>query len=213
MSGDVELATIVEPSGRPNDILALRTSGDNLGRLALDIASQDRFKPGQKDGIPIAVSITIKMHLEVCIANAADAKGKAAPKVRLLAQPVQGLGPASNQEPSSMILDPPETAETGDLSSPFKIGGNVKPPYPINTPEAEFSDAARQKGIQGTCIITLTVDALGLPHNLQVTRSIGYGLDANALEAVKTYRFRPATRDGQPVPVRMSIEVRFGFGQ
>jgi TonB family protein len=212
MSGDVELATIVDPEGSPNDTMPLQTSGDNLGRLALDIASQDKFKPGHKDGVPVAVSITINMHLDVCIATVVDAKGKPAPKVRLLSQPVQSLGPASNQEPSSLILDPPETAETGDLSSLFKIGGDIKPPVPINTPAAEFSEEARQRGIQGVCLISLIVDAQGLPRDPQVMRSIGYGLDANALEAVKAYRFRPATKDGQPVPVRMSVEVRFRFG-
>ncbi|HEY1575492.1 MAG TPA: energy transducer TonB [Terracidiphilus sp.] len=213
MSGDVELATIVDPEGSPNDTMPLQTSGDNLGRLALDIASQDKFKAGHKDGVPVAVSITINMHLDVCIATVADAKGKPAPKVRLLSQPVQSLGPASNQEPSSLILDPPETAETGDLSAPFKIGGDVKPPYPIKTPPSEFSEEVLRKGIQSICLISLIVDAQGIPHHPEVTRPIGYGLDAKALEEVKAYRFKPATKNGQPVPVKLSIEMGFRLAQ
>lgn len=211
MSGDILLAAIVDPTGIANDILIVRPAGANLDRMALVIASQDRFKPGRKDGQAVAVSITINMHLEGCIVSIASASGQTS-KLRLLSQPVQSLGPASNQESNTLIVNPPETAETGDLSAPFKMGGSIKPPMPIRTPEAEFSEEARQKGIQGTCIFSLIVDAQGIPRDPQILRSIGYGLDARALEAVKAYRFKPAMKDGHPVPVRMSIEVRFRLG-
>jgi hypothetical protein len=35
------------------------------------------------------------------------------------------------------------------------------------------------------------------------------GLDEKAIEAVKQYRFNPATYEGHPVPVLLNIEVNF----
>jgi protein TonB len=35
------------------------------------------------------------------------------------------------------------------------------------------------------------------------------GLDEKAIEAVNQYRFKPAMKDGEPVPVRITVEVNF----
>jgi TonB family protein len=35
------------------------------------------------------------------------------------------------------------------------------------------------------------------------------GLDQKAVEAVRHYRFKPATLQGKPVPVEVNIEVNF----
>jgi TonB family protein len=37
------------------------------------------------------------------------------------------------------------------------------------------------------------------------------GLDENAMEGVKRWRFNPATRNGEPVAVEMKIEVSFNL--
>ena len=49
----------------------------------------------------------------------------------------------------------------------------------------------------------------GKPHDITVQRSLGMGLDEKAMEAVKQWRFEPGTKDGQPVPVEVSMEVSF----
>jgi TonB family protein len=42
-----------------------------------------------------------------------------------------------------------------------------------------------------------------------VVRSLGMGLDQKALDAVRTWRFDPAKKDGRPVAVQMNIIVNF----
>lgn len=91
----------------------------------------------------------------------------------------------------------------------YHIGGGVSAPVPIFTPEAEFSDEARRAKYQGVVLISLIVDAQGNPQNPRVVRPLGMGLDEKALEAVRKYKFKPAMREGKPVPVMMSIEVNF----
>jgi len=87
--------------------------------------------------------------------------------------------------------------------------GGVTVPVPLVSPEAEFSDEARRNKYQGVCMISVIVDARGYPQNPRVIRSLGMGLDEKALEAVQLYRFKPAMKDGKPVPVMMTVQVNF----
>jgi len=43
----------------------------------------------------------------------------------------------------------------------------------------------------------------------RVARHLGMGLDEKALEAVRSWRFEPAMKDGRPVAVQVNIEVYF----
>jgi protein TonB len=53
------------------------------------------------------------------------------------------------------------------------------------------------------------VDAQGNPQRVQVVHALGKGLDEKAVEAVRRYRFKPATLQGKPVAVELNIEVNF----
>jgi TonB family protein len=88
-------------------------------------------------------------------------------------------------------------------------GNGVKAPVLIFAPPAEFSDEARRNKYQGVCMVTVVVDAQGIPHNPVVTRRLGEGLDEKALEVIPHYRFKPGMKDGRPVPTRIMIEVNF----
>ena len=101
-------------------------------------------------------------------------------------------------------------SDRGFGGSIYRAGiGGVSNPIPIVSPEAEFSDEARREKYQGICMISIIVDAHGYPQNPRVVRSLGMGLDEKALEAVQKYRFKPAMKDGKPVPVMISVEVNF----
>jgi TonB family protein len=91
----------------------------------------------------------------------------------------------------------------------YLIGNGVSGPVPLKIGEAEFSDEARRAKYQGICIVSVIIDAEGKPRNLHVVRGLGMGLDEKAMEAVSQYRFKPAKKDGVPVPVSIKIEVNF----
>jgi len=92
----------------------------------------------------------------------------------------------------------------------YKIAGAVTAPVVIHSVEAQISDKARRAKYQGVCLISLVVDAQGNPQNIRVARALGMGLDKQAIEAIRQYKFKPAVKDGQtPVPVAITIEVDF----
>jgi len=85
----------------------------------------------------------------------------------------------------------------------------MTPPRVLNNINAEFSDEARRKKIDGIVLVSATVSEQGLPVNPRVVQGVGYGLDEKALESVRQYRFHPATIDGVPVSVPITVEVSF----
>jgi len=91
----------------------------------------------------------------------------------------------------------------------FHIGGEVSAPKLIFAPEAEFSDEARRAKYQGKVLVEIIVDAQGNPQNPRVMRSLGMGLDEQALKVVLKYKFKPAMRNGKPVAVWQPVEIDF----
>jgi len=91
-------------------------------------------------------------------------------------------------------------------------GAGVKratPPRVIYATSPEFSERARREKYQGRVAITLVVNEEGLPEDVHITEPLGLGLSEEALECVKKWRFKPAEKDGQPVPMQISVEVDF----
>ena len=86
----------------------------------------------------------------------------------------------------------------------------LAPPQVIFAPEPEFSEQARAKHVHGGDVqVHLVVDDHGSPTQVQLIHGIGNGLDQKALEAVRQYRFKPATDQGKPVPYPMDIAINF----
>ena len=97
-----------------------------------------------------------------------------------------------------------------DAGNVFRPGvGGVTQPRPIYDPDPDYSEAARKAKYQGSVVLWLVVGADGLPHNIRVQRSLGMGLDEKAIAAVSTWRFQPATLNGQPVAVEINVQVSF----
>lgn len=88
--------------------------------------------------------------------------------------------------------------------------GTLRPEY---VPEPEFSKLAREKRAQGTVFLNILVDKTGNVVTVRVDRALGYDLDETAVAAVETWRFKPATRNGEVVSVRFNVQVDFRLGR
>lgn len=71
-----------------------------------------------------------------------------------------------------------------------------------------YSDEARSFGIEGKVALDVTVGVDGKAREIQVIRGLGFGLDQNALVAVRDWHFVPGRRNGRPElsPVRIDVE-------
>ena len=87
--------------------------------------------------------------------------------------------------------------------------GSITLPVAIYHPEPEYSDEARKAKIQGMVQLMIMVDAKGVPTDIKVQRSLGLGLDEEAVKTVGKWKFKPATKNGKPVAAPALIEVSF----
>jgi protein TonB len=75
----------------------------------------------------------------------------------------------------------------------------------------DYTAEAKAAHIQGNVLLDTVVLADGNVGDVKVARSLDtmYGLDQQAINAAKQWTFKPATKDGKPVAVRVHIELRF----
>jgi len=59
-------------------------------------------------------------------------------------------------------------------------------------------------------VLQIVVTAEGQAENISVIRGPGFGLEQTVIDAVRTWRFKPAHgRDGNPVATAVPVEVTF----
>ncbi|MGB6777051.1 MAG: energy transducer TonB [Terriglobales bacterium] len=106
---------------------------------------------------------------------------------------------------------PPDNANAAKVAPQHSVsvGGGVTPPHVTYQPSPEYSENARAAGLEGTCILWMVIGPDGKPRDIKVVRTLGLGLDEKAIEAVSSWRFEPASKDGKPVAVAIKLEIPF----
>ena len=73
----------------------------------------------------------------------------------------------------------------------------------------EYPPEARRQGIQGRLVLDFVVDTEGYTQDIRVIKSLHPLCDSSAVAALERTRFVPGQRNGQKIPVRMRLPVRF----
>ncbi|MFY9852451.1 MAG: energy transducer TonB [Terracidiphilus sp.] len=209
--GTVVLSVIVDAAGQPRNIMFIRPLGTDLDKFALQVAAADHFRPGTRDGVPVAVGQSLDVNMQACVEKIKNEAGEMTNVLQLRSKPVQTLGPLP-QPPEEVAYKSGASIgrDSDDVAVPrVRTGSGATAPVPLNTPEAHFSEEAKRANYQGTCLLSLVVDSHGMPQNVRVVRKLGMGLDEKAVEAVNKYRFKPAMKDGQPVAAITAVAVEF----
>jgi TonB family protein len=109
----------------------------------------------------------------------------------------------------ALVLSAAVTARTGQEIFTTKDG--VTLPVPVRSVKPGYTAAAMDAHIEGTVGLDLVVLADGKVSDVMVTQSLDkeYGLDTQAIEAAKQWLFKPGTKDGKPVAVRVALEMTF----
>jgi TonB family protein len=79
----------------------------------------------------------------------------------------------------------------------------------ITTFEPESNEYAQAHAVAGMALYHTVIGADGKPGEIAVGRPIGFGLDENAVAAIRKATFEPAIKDGKPVPVLLDLVVQF----
>ena len=125
-----------------------------------------------------------------------------------------GKGPAM---PVGNTLQVPSGGPAVDkpkaLAAPVLARDVTKAPLMISNCRGEYTEAARDAGVEGTVVISAVVDPDGNTRDIHVVEKLGHGLDEAAITAVKNCKYSPGEHNGQKVAVRIPrIPVRFYMG-
>jgi TonB family protein len=103
-----------------------------------------------------------------------------------------------------------ETAELNELIANdmvTRVGPGVVPPRIVRRVEPRHPGADAAPG--GTVLLDAVIEDDGIPRVVRVVRSLSWEMDEAAIEALEQWRFSPAEKDGEPVKVRMDVEMNF----
>jgi TonB family protein len=97
----------------------------------------------------------------------------------------------------------------GTGGGPYRPGSGIEPPRLLREVRAGYSDAARRRAISGEVVLEIVVRRDGSVGDVKILRGLEGGLNENAVEAVRQWRFSPARRQGSPVDVIVQVSVDF----
>jgi TonB family protein len=94
----------------------------------------------------------------------------------------------------------------------YAPGHGVSLPVPVKKVNPDYTPDAKRARIEGIVLLESVVLQDGaVADDVRVIRSLDstFGLDRQAVAAIKLWRFQPGTKDGKPVAVRIQIEMNF----
>jgi TonB family protein len=73
----------------------------------------------------------------------------------------------------------------------------------------QSNEYAQANGVSGQALYRVVIGADGVPGEIAVERPIGFGLDENAVAAIRKATFQPAVKAGKPVAETLDLAVLF----
>jgi TonB family protein len=181
--GDIWLNVTVTADGRPTEIEVTKPMGYGMDALAVETIQKWRFRPAKdSDGNPVSAVTGVQVEYQLFPPGPSNSSSNAATFEVL---PSAGSNPA--QTPSRNNL-----------------------PICLHCPRPDYSKEAKKKKIEGTVWLDVLVTPTGDVAETKVTKSLGYGLDEEAIKAVMKWKFRPLIGpDGKPVEVHATVQLDF----
>jgi periplasmic protein TonB len=95
--------------------------------------------------------------------------------------------------------------------SVYKPGNGVTLPVVTKKVNAVYTQQAMDAHIEGTVGLEVVVKSDGMVGDVKISRSLDptYGLDDQAVTAMKQWQFKPGTKDGKPVAVQVDVMINF----
>ena len=100
-------------------------------------------------------------------------------------------------------------SKSSAIDQAVAITDEITPPRLSEVASPDYTAEAKKKKIEGVVKLMIVVDKKGDVVDAKVVKSLGYGLDENAIIAVKEWKYKPAEKDGVPVAVKMEVTVDF----
>ena len=118
---------------------------------------------------------------------------------------------SSKGEATSKISDTAPANLTDDeaFASYQRITAGIKPPKATKSPDPEYPKIPADAEPNGVVVMLVGINTKGRVELVHVLRSSNDAFQQSAVATVKTWKFKPARKEGQPVPVQITVEMHF----
>ena len=178
-------------------------------RPAPERAKPSATQPSPAPDPPVAIAPVVPVD--------ADARDTVGEPVDVPPQP-ESRGPGAGGEAgagSAAGIGPGNGAGIGAGSGggtgggPYRPGSDITPPSLLQEVKPDYTEEGRRRSVEGDVDLEIVVRSDGSVGDVTLTRGLGAGLDQRAIDAVRRWRFSPATRHGVPVDVIVQVSVEF----
>jgi TonB family protein len=154
----------------------------------------------------------------------ADAEGAAQAAPKLGMSPQEVLGPKRvytmhvnmpnlTSASGSWILNFAELNESAPGDYPRPDAPDLAGPVPLNKIDPKYPPEFRSSHVEGEVVLYAIIRKDGSVDSIQLVHSVDPHLDANAMEALAQWKFRPAEKHGEPVDVEAVVHIPFRSGR
>lgn len=100
-------------------------------------------------------------------------------------------------------------SEQGSAYDGASSGDEVKPALPMTFQDLKIYRSELPIGLQGDVIVEITIDAEGAVVAERLLQGLGHGVDERVIAVLRDWHYRPATRNGVPIPSKYDVHFHF----
>ena len=115
--------------------------------------------------------------------------------------------PNLNSATGSWILNFTELRT--DLAGPHLASGELSGPSPLRKVDPKYPPTLINEHVEGEVVLYAVIRRDGSVDSIQLVRGIDEELDKNAMNALSQWKFRPGTRQGEPVELEAIVHIPF----
>ena len=119
----------------------------------------------------------------------------------------QSAKPAGDS--SSISTSTPSTIDDEAFTAYQRVTKEMKPPKATKSPDPDYPVIPADAEPRGVVVMLVGINAKGRVELVHVLRASNDAFQNSAVTTVKTWKFSPAKKDGKPVPVQVTVEMRF----
>jgi len=127
----------------------------------------------------------------------------------LLAMAASGRAQTRQTDASAISTNSSVAADDPAFAGFQPVTKGIKPPKATSTPDPKYPDLPQDAEPKGTVVLLIGVNAKGHVGAVRVLRSDEAAFEQTAVETVKKWKFKPAEKDGHPVAVQVTVEMKF----
>jgi TonB family protein len=119
----------------------------------------------------------------------------------------QSAKPAGDS--SSISTSTPSTIDDEAFTAYQRVTKEMKPPKATKSPDPDYPVIPADAEPRGVVVMLVGINAKGRVELVHVLRASNDAFQNSAVTTVKTWKFSPGKKDGKPVPVQVTVEMRF----